>query len=83
MANRQPQRRNNSISYTIEVSTPTGDMIYVDNIPNLNEVAMNINKKFFNSFDVVSRAMVNNWLYYPQQPRRAFANNFNIRKCAC
>ena len=72
--------RNNNIFYSIEVDCPNGDNQFFHKITNLKQVADVINKKFFNSFDVVSRAMVNNWLYYPDQPRRAFANNFKIAK---
>ena len=64
--------RNNNVAYAIEVDTPNGDFKRIDNIINLEE--------FFNGFSVVSRPMVNNWLYYPDTPRRNFATNFNIIK---
>tara|TARA_R110002072_G_scaffold24198_6_gene82656 strand:- start:4331 stop:4573 length:243 start_codon:yes stop_codon:yes gene_type:complete len=72
--------RNNNVAYAIEVDTPNGDFKRIDNIINLERVAKTINKEFFNGFSVVSRPMVNNWLYYPDTPRRNFATNFNIIK---
>ena len=72
--------RNNNIFYSIEVDMPLGETKFFNKINNLQQVATTINKNFFNCFDVVSRAMVNNWLYYQDQPRRAFANNFKIAK---
>tara|TARA_Y100000593_G_C4271778_1_gene317755 strand:- start:188 stop:430 length:243 start_codon:yes stop_codon:yes gene_type:complete len=74
------RQRNNKIAYSIEVDTPDGEFKKFDNIPNLDMVAHTINKAFFNNFEVVSRPMVSNWLYYPQTPRRNYATNFNIVK---
>ena len=73
-------RRNNNVSYSLEVMTPNGRTIQINNLNTLDKIATKINCNFFNSFDVVSRAMVNNWLFYPNQPRRSFANNFTIKK---
>ena len=72
--------RNNGIAYAIEVDTPNGEHRRITNILNLERVAHTINKEFFNGFAVVSRPMVNNWLFYPDTPRRNFATNFNIIK---
>jgi len=74
------RQRNNSYLYTISVDTPKGDTIFITDIKNLQSVATTINDRFFNSFEVVSRAMVNNWLYQPNTPRRQFANNFDISR---
>ena len=79
--NKMSRQRHKNISYAVEVNTPNGEMIYIDGLNTLDEIAVNINKTFFNGFGVVSRAMVNNWVYYPNQPRRSFATNFNIQKC--
>ena len=77
------RQRNNSYLYSIAVDTPNGECIVINDIKNLQSVATTINDRFFNSFDVVSRAMVNNWLYQPDTPRRQFATNFDIsRVCA-
>ena len=74
------RHRNNKVNYSIEVSTPTGDTIFLNNLANLNDIAVEINAKFFNSFEVVSRAMVNNWLYYPTQHRGRIGERFLIKK---
>lgn len=72
--------RNKNIAYAIEVVTPNGEQRRINDIVNLARVAETINREFFNGFAVVSRPMVNNWLFYPDTPRRNFANNFNIIK---
>lgn len=74
------RQRNNNIAYSVECDTPNGDFKKIDGIINLDKVAEAINREFFNNFEVVSRPMVNNWLYYPNTPRRPYATNFNIVK---
>lgn len=74
------RRRNNTYAYALEVDMPNGDFIRLDQIDNLDKIAHTINVKFFNGFAVVSRAMVNNWLYQPNTPRKSYAEAFNITK---
>ena len=73
-------RRNNNIFYSVECDTPNGEFIKIDDIDNLAQIAIMINIKFFNSFEVVSRSMVSNWLYYPDTPRKRYAMDFKIYK---
>lgn len=73
-------RRNNNIFYSVECDTPNGKFVKIDEINNLAQIAIMINKRFFNSFEVVSRSMVSNWLYYPDTPRKRYAMDFKIYK---
>ena len=75
-----PRQRNNNIQYAIEVDTPKGECMRFEGICNLDRVAKTLNVNLFNGFEVVSRAMVSNWFYYPDQPRRNFASNISITK---
>ena len=59
------RHRNNKVNYSIEVSTPTGDTIFLNNLANLNDIAMEINAKFFN---------------YPTQHRGRIGERFLIKK---
>ena len=74
------RRRNNTIAYALEVDMPNGEFYRFDDMDNLDVIAHTINVKFFNGFSVVSRAMVNNWLYKPNPPRKSYAEAFNILK---
>jgi len=73
-----PRRRRNDISYTVKTITPQGEEHIKVDLDTLEEIADYINQFFFNSFPVVSRSMINNWV--DNKPRRSFANNFHITK---
>jgi len=74
------RQRNNNYVYDLDVVVPNGHKDTITDLVNLVDIAKAINKTYFNGFNVVSRSMVNNWLYYPDQPRRAYAENFTIHK---
>jgi len=74
------RQRNNNISYLVEVNTPVGEIEHIEDIKNLEDIALYINTTYFNGFEVVSRAMVSNWLYLPDNKRRSFAQRFNIKR---
>jgi len=78
------RRKNNSFCYELTATDPTtGKQSKFVDINNLNELSNTININFFNSFPVVSRAMVNNWVYYPTKGRRSFGDYFKINKVSC
>jgi len=74
------RQRHSNETYSLSVKTPQGKMIEFKDLYNLEHIANTINMTFFSGFDVVSRPMVSNWLYYPERSRRLFATNFDIRK---
>jgi len=75
------RRRRDNVCYELEATNPTSNEIkkFFD-INNLEELSAIINVNFFNGFPVVSRAMVNNWIHYPDRPRRQFGDYFKIAK---
>jgi len=75
------RRKNNKYCYELTASSPTSnDQKKFYDINNLNHLCDVINANFFNSYPVVSRAMVNNWVFYPEKPRRICFNYFKIAK---
>lgn len=72
------RRRHNDISYTVKTITPAGEEVIKNHLDTLDEIANYINIFFFNSFPVVSRNMVNNWV--DKKPRRSFGESFVITK---
>ena len=80
---KMPRQRDNTIKYAVEVDAPNGTLTRFDGINNLNDIAKKLNVMYFDGFEVVSRPMVSNWLYYPDRCRRSFANRFNITKYNC
>jgi len=72
-------RRNNNTHYILSVRTTAGKDKY-EELDNLQQIADTINHNYFSGFEVVSRSMVNNWLYYPNQLRRAYADRFTIEQ---
>jgi len=77
------RQRNNTIKYAVEIDTPNGEFKRIDGIKNLGDIANKLNVMYFDGFEVVSRPMVSNWLYYPDRCRRSFAERFNIIKYDC
>ena len=73
------RRKNNSISYELE-ATLQNEIKYFNGINNLEQLASVINSNFFSNLPVVSRAMLSNWIYYPERPRRSFGDCFKINK---
>ncbi len=74
------RQRNNEYLYELSVNLPVGGVEYKSNIQNLQDIADYINTAYFNGFEVVSRSMVSNWIYAPDNTRRAFAHRFNIKR---
>jgi len=74
------RQRNNEFLYELSVNLPVGGVEHKSNIQNLQDIADYINTAYFNGFEVVSRSMVSNWIYAPDNQRRAFANRFNIKR---
>lgn len=75
------QRRHKDTCYIVEATLPhNGETKTFHDIPNLEVLSNTINVNFFNGFPVVSRAMINNWLYYPDRPRRMFGDYFKINR---
>lgn len=66
--------------YNLVVDCPNGYIEEWEDINNLQEIANIINREYFNDFPVVSRAMVNNWVYKPKSIRRDYALRFKINK---
>ena len=77
------RQRNNTIKYAVEIDTPNGEFKRIEGIKNLGDIANKLNVMYFDGFEVVSRPMVSNWLYYPDRCRRSFAERFNIIKYDC
>ena len=74
------RRRDNNVGYELDVLTPEKKIDYYTDIHNLERLSALINVNYFSGFNVVSRNMVNNWIYYPDKPRREFGDRFTIRK---
>tara|TARA_R110000787_G_scaffold98055_2_gene201997 strand:+ start:29 stop:292 length:264 start_codon:yes stop_codon:yes gene_type:complete len=74
------RQRNNNISYTLTIQTPYGVIENKDGLKNINDIALWINTAYFNGFEVVSRAMVSNWIYMPDKSKREFAQRFQIKR---
>ena len=74
------RRKNNKISYSIETRMPSGVIKNHEEINTLQDVCDVINHFYFNDFQVVSRAMVNMWVFGKDTPRRPFAKRFSIKK---
>tara|TARA_R110001606_G_scaffold317031_1_gene463807 strand:- start:1183 stop:1416 length:234 start_codon:yes stop_codon:yes gene_type:complete len=70
------RRRHIDCNWCVTTTMPNGAVIYKDNLDTIQDIAIYINKEFFSSFSVVSRAMVNNWIYY--EKRREFGQRFAI-----
>ena len=73
------RRRNNDTYYQVKIDQPLGGSVIL-NCDNLEQMANQINKKFFSSFDIVSRSMLSNWIHYPDKSRRFWANAIEITK---
>ena len=73
------RRRNNDTFYQVKINQPLGGNIIL-NCDNLEQMANQINKKFFSSFNIVSRSMLSNWIHYPDKSRRFWANAIEITK---
>ena len=80
MTTSQYRRHHRQEVYNLEVDCPNGIIDCWDNLNNLQEIANLINTEYFNDFPVVSRAMVNNWVFKPKEFRRQYANRFKIKK---
>ncbi len=74
------RRRNNTISYELQVVKPNDEIEYHYDIDNLERLSAIINVNYFSGFRVVSRNMVSNWIHYPDRPRREFGERFIISK---
>jgi len=75
------RKRNNEFAYRLEAIMPlTNECKKFLDINTLEDLSATINVNFFNGFPVVSRAMVNNWIYYPDRPRRMFGDAFKINR---
>ena len=75
------RRRNNQFCYDLEVSIPFNmDNDFYTDINNLEDIACIINREYFSGLTVISRAMINNWIYYPHRNRKNYANCFRIIK---
>ena len=72
------RRRHTDTNYSLTTTMPSGVVVIKDNLDTLEDIAKYINVEFFSDFPVVSRAMVNNWLFY--EKRRKFGNRFNITR---
>ena len=72
------RRRHNDISYTVQTTTPSGEVIVKNDLDTLDEIANYINNFFFMDFPVVSRSMINNWV--DNKPRRSFGEGFKITR---
>ena len=73
------RRRHADYNYSITTTTPGGSIIIKNNLDSFEDIANYINREFFSDFPVVSRAMVNNWVFYDKK-RRAFGTGFNITR---
>ena len=74
------RRKNQKISYKLHVDVPDGTKEEHKGFDNLQDIADAINNIYFNDFQVVSRAMVNNWLYKGNNMRREYALRFKIKR---
>jgi hypothetical protein len=73
------RKRYSDMSYTLKTKLPNGTIDIKNNIDTIEDIALYINKTFFNNWTVVSRSMVNNWTYY-NGTRRDYANAFSITR---
>jgi len=74
------RRRNNTISYELQVVRVNEEIDYHYDIDNLERLSALINVNYFSGFPVVSRNMVSNWIHYPDKPRREFGERFIISR---
>ena len=76
------RQRNNNFMWGIRCLPPNQTIELIIKAKNLQTIADEINLRFFSSFKVISRSMVNNWVYGKDKigMRRGFANKFKITK---
>ena len=74
------RRRNNDTQYIITAIVPsTGENIIVQ-VDTLEQGADAMNYNLFNGFEVFTRNMLSNWLYYPNKRNGRLSENIDIRK---
>ena len=73
-------RRRNDQFYELVVRCPSGIIETFTSLDNLQSIVEVINHQYFNDFDVITRAMVNNWVYKPNDYKRDAFSRFDIKR---
>ncbi len=74
------RRRNNDTQYIITAVLPSTGQNIIVRVDTLEQGADVINDSLFNGFEVFTRNMLSNWLYYPSKRNGRLSDNIDIQK---